>query len=295
MDKVKDNYQSGLVSVVIPTCNRGELFYKAIESVLGQTYPQVEIIVIDDNSDSPPALEQYQAQPMPIIYHKNDSNLGGAISRNIGAALGHGEFVCFLDDDDVYLENKLALLVAELEQDAGIDAVFGKIVKLSDPKREYAIDFVDSKSILNSLESIKYLHTNTSLIRHTVFDRIRFDEALAKFQDTQLHIELVQKCRCKYLDIPVALWNDNHGSGQITDMKNAAQHVRSIDNYTKLKNNLYQRDSISWLQYQKMAFNLSKMKVKYALNFGRSQDLQLNLFETNVLSLLKFRRALFCK
>ena len=295
MDKVKANYQSGLVSVVIPTCNRGELFYKAIESVLGQTYDQVEIIVIDDNSDAPPALAQYQEHAVPIIYHKNETNLGGAISRNIGADLGQGEFVCFLDDDDAYLEDKLSLLVAELNRDKSIDAAFGKIVKLSDPNREFAIDFVDQNNIINSLESIKYLHTNTSLIRHTVFDRIRFDEALAKFQDTQLHIELVQKCRCKYLDIPVALWNDNHGSGQITDMKNAAQHLRSIENYTKLQNNLYQRESISWLQYRKMAFNLSKMKVKYYLNFGQSQNLKLNLFETNVLSLLKIRRALFCK
>lgn len=289
-----ERYNQGLVSVVIPTCNRGELFYKAIESVLNQTYKNIEIIVIDDNSDNPLQLEQYESHPVNIIYHKNGENLGGAISRNKGASLGRGEFVCFLDDDDTYLPHKLERLVSELDADKSLDAIFGRVIRASNPQRQTDLSFTDKNGIISSLKSISYLHTNTSLIRHESFDRIKFDEELGKFQDTQLHIELVNKCKCKYIDENVATWLDNHGNGQITDMKDINQYYRSIDNFSKLKENLRRRNSISYFEYKKMAFDLSKMKVKCCLKFYNN-NVELNLFEKNVLSVVRFRRSLFCR
>ncbi|WP_413691537.1 glycosyltransferase family 2 protein [Psychromonas sp. KJ10-2] len=124
-----------LVSIILPTHNRGELFVKAINSVLNQTYQNIEIIIIDDFSLNPPNLKCFQTS-IPIIYHRNNKNLGGAKSRNIGFDLSNGQYICFLDDDDTYISNKIEVLLNELEKDYSVGAVFGKVIKSSLPSRE---------------------------------------------------------------------------------------------------------------------------------------------------------------
>jgi glycosyltransferase involved in cell wall biosynthesis len=93
------------VSVVIPTYNRSELVVQAIESVLAQTYTDFEIIVADDGStdDTAARIQPYLDR---IIYAKQ-RNRGVAAARNTGIRLAKGEFVCFLDSDDLWEPAKL--------------------------------------------------------------------------------------------------------------------------------------------------------------------------------------------
>lgn len=100
--------QPGLVSVVIPTYNRAGTIRTAIDSVLAQTYPHTEIIVVDDGStdETYQLLKTYQ-QERKIIY-LTQGNSGPAAARNHGIKMAHGEFVAFLDADDHWLPEKLA-------------------------------------------------------------------------------------------------------------------------------------------------------------------------------------------
>ena len=101
------------VSVIIPTYKRSEFLARAIESVLNQTYKNIEIIVIDDNyPDSNYRIQTEESlieyiEKKSIIYHKNKTNLGGALARNEGINIASGYYVAFLDDDDIYEENKI--------------------------------------------------------------------------------------------------------------------------------------------------------------------------------------------
>ena len=105
--------QNILVSVVIPTYSRNDTLCKAIDSVLGQTYQNLEIIVIDDNpadSDWRKSTEKLMlkyADDQRIRYIKNKQNLGGAGARNEGIIAANGEYIAFLDDDDVYFDRKI--------------------------------------------------------------------------------------------------------------------------------------------------------------------------------------------
>lgn len=114
---------SGLVSVIIPTYNRAQLVCRAINSVRSQTYQNWEILVVDDGSrdDTPVAIaRQFGSDPrVRYVYQVN----GGVCSaRNNGLARASGDFVAFLDSDDLWEPWKLELQVACLERfpDAGM-------------------------------------------------------------------------------------------------------------------------------------------------------------------------------
>src|SRR5690625_3018032 len=95
------------ISVIIPTHNRVGLLKRAIESVLNQTRKPEEVIVVDDLNDvaTKELCEQYFSSG--VIYIPNIKGRGASSSRNLGASKAKSEFVAFLDDDDIWLPEKL--------------------------------------------------------------------------------------------------------------------------------------------------------------------------------------------
>lgn len=102
-----------MYSVIIPTYNRCQLLSEAIDSVVLQEYPDIEIIVVDDGSND--ATAQMLAQNHPYVRYFYQKNQGPAAARNKGIAESGGEIIAFLDSDDVWLENKIALELALLQ------------------------------------------------------------------------------------------------------------------------------------------------------------------------------------
>ncbi|HCA58980.1 MAG TPA: hypothetical protein DEP46_13490, partial [Blastocatellia bacterium] len=94
-----------LVSAIIPNYNYARYVGEAVESALGQTYPNIEVIVVDDGStdNSLEVLEQYRDR-IKIIAQKNS---GVCVARNRGVAESEGEYIAFLDADDVWLPEKI--------------------------------------------------------------------------------------------------------------------------------------------------------------------------------------------
>lgn len=108
-----------LVSAIIITHNRLALLRRAIDSVLSQTYENIECIVVDDNSED--GTQEYCSQHAGIRYirvDKADSH-GGNHARNIGIRAARGKYVAFLDDDDMWLPEKTALQVKVSEEEGG--------------------------------------------------------------------------------------------------------------------------------------------------------------------------------
>lgn len=104
-----------LVSIVITTYKRKDELKKAICSVLAQTYNNIEVIVIDDNADTSisHAVQEIVQDfgDSRVSYWKNEHNLGGALSRNVGLKFSKGKYIAFLDDDDEYMPDKIELQV----------------------------------------------------------------------------------------------------------------------------------------------------------------------------------------
>lgn len=114
----------GLVSTVIPVFNRGEMLCEAVASVLAQTWRPIEILIVDDGStDNTVAVaEQLAAKNPDIIRVLSQANAGPGAARQLGLEASNGEFVQFLDSDDLLMPGKFALQVQALrgDREAGI-------------------------------------------------------------------------------------------------------------------------------------------------------------------------------
>lgn len=106
------------VSVIIPFYKGLDWLFEAVDSVLNQTYVNIEIIVINDGSseDITPFLEKYGDR---VLYHYQE-NQGAAVARNLGMSLASGDYIAFEDSDDIWLPTKLEKQISSME-DNGFD------------------------------------------------------------------------------------------------------------------------------------------------------------------------------
>ena len=111
-----------LVTVVIPTYNQASYLREAIDSVLAQTYPAIEVIVVDDGStDETAAVLRSYGERIRAIHQENH---GAAHALNRGIREATGEFVCWLSSDDAFLPDKVALQVDAFAADPGLGLCF---------------------------------------------------------------------------------------------------------------------------------------------------------------------------
>lgn len=100
-----------MVSIILPTYRQKELMKKAVNSVLSQSYRNIELIIVDDNYDSFLKSENEEffnnLKDKRVVYVQNERNLGSARSRNKGINIAKGDYITFLDDDDLYSYEKV--------------------------------------------------------------------------------------------------------------------------------------------------------------------------------------------
>ena len=123
-----------LVSIIIDNYNYGRYLKSAIDSALEQTYPNTEIIVVDDGStdDSQEIIKGYQEKIKPIL----KSNGGQASAFNAGFAASRGDIICFLDSDDTYLPFKVAEVVKAFTTFNNVDWVFHPLLSVATDELE---------------------------------------------------------------------------------------------------------------------------------------------------------------
>lgn len=119
-----------LVSVVIPTYKRADGLLRCVNSVLSQTYSNIEIVVVDDN-DPDTEWRRKTAELMnafvneeKVKYIQHKKNINGSAARNTGIKKSSGAYVCFLDDDDFYYKDKIKKQIEFLMSHSQYDACF---------------------------------------------------------------------------------------------------------------------------------------------------------------------------
>lgn len=115
-----------LLSVIIPVFNGEKLLSDAIESILSQGYPNLEIIVIDDGSTDN-TKEVAMSFKEEVCYH-SQKNQGPAVARNTGIKKSKGQIIGFLDADDVWSEGRVELLMGKFQEDSNLQIVMGHTI-----------------------------------------------------------------------------------------------------------------------------------------------------------------------
>lgn len=187
-----------LVSVIIPNYNYERYLREAIDSALGQTYPNIEIIVVDDGStdDSRQIIESYGREIRAVF----QQNQGVSAARNSGVVQSKGEFVAFLDADDIWLPEKIESQVARFEQDRDLGLVHVWIVDVDadtceiEPHLDGKEGWVAEALLLG--EPVIYGGGSGFLVRRTVLDDVGvFDTNLSTSADWDIFVRIAIKYR----------------------------------------------------------------------------------------------------
>jgi glycosyltransferase involved in cell wall biosynthesis len=182
-----------LVSVIIPTHNRANMLLRAINSVLAQSYPNLEIIVIADSctDDTLSQISNLQKQHVIHLFSFNQK-LGGAMARNIGIDKSTGTFISFLDDDDYWRSNKIEMQLNFLLNNPQCDLVFCDYTRFSGElqdiiKLKQTVDLKDLL-VINYISSFSFV-----MVRKNILDGIRINKQLKSCQDWDLWIKVLQR------------------------------------------------------------------------------------------------------
>lgn len=186
--------QPGLVSVVIPCYNQAAYLGSAIESALEQSYPSVEVLVVDDGSTDGPAAV---AGRYPAVRYLCQANAGPAAARNAGLRDCAGEYVVFLDADDVLLPDALWIGVGRLRECPACAFVAGRFryVKADgSPSAEQPPPFVERDHYRELLQkNFVAMHATVLYRRAAVTEVGGFDPALRGCEDYDLMLRVARR------------------------------------------------------------------------------------------------------
>jgi len=232
--------QEGLVSVIIPTYNRAVRCKRAVESVIKQSYKNIEILVIDDGStDNTKELLDGIDERLIYIYQKNS---GVSAARNTGIRTANGEFIAFLDSDDIWLPWKIELQVNILNTEKNIGMIWSDMSAVNEEGKllheKYltimysAYKYFDRDKCFDYIRKIKnywnhaptflrntnvyigyiypwmfmgnLVHTSTVLTRRNRAEEVGFfnEELIKSGEDYEYHFRTCKKGIVAYIDVP---------------------------------------------------------------------------------------------
>ena len=235
------------VSIILPTYNRAGIIKKSNKSKLVQTYPNLDLIIVDDksNDDTPEVINAIE-DPR-IKYIKLEKNIGGAGARNVGIQESNYEYVAFQDSDDIWYPNKLELQMKELSELTDKYAMV-----YCSFKRDYgSVSIIPSNKIKKTSGSVysqllrgNFISTQTILCKKEVLNKVKcFDEKLPAAQDWDLVLRIAKHYKIKHINkilVELRISNDS-----IT--KNKKNHFIAIQIiFNKIKDDLSYIELVRW-------------------------------------------------
>ena len=232
--------KESLVSVIIPTYKTNRSLKRAIESTLNQSYSNIEVIVVDDNDPN----SEYRKVSRDIVsnykkirYIQHENNYNGAKARNTGFKYSKGDLICFLDDDDLFIETKIEDQVAFLQTNKEYEGVYSwryakhsnKIVKYS-KTGDLTHDILKLKS---------RARTSTLMITRFAFEEIDgFDESFQRHQDLEFMIRFCQHHKLGVVEKPLVKVFNNDVVNTLSGKKLEALKVQFLSKFDSIINEI---------------------------------------------------------
>jgi glycosyltransferase involved in cell wall biosynthesis len=234
------------VSVVLPTYNREAVVGRAIESVLNQTFRDLELIVVDDGSrdGTVDAVSRVEDPRLRLIQH--ETNRGGNAARNTGAEAASAPLLAFQDSDDFWLPRKLEAQLQSLGTDSEAGACYcGMITYGCDPNNRIGsrvCRYVPARAVpqpggdlSRAVLDASFISTQTFLVETQVFRAAGgFDNGLAALQDWDLVIRVAQRAKIAFLEEPLVLAYVSEDSVSSQGVKKAMARIAVVEKHQEL-------------------------------------------------------------
>ena len=252
------------VSVIVPTHNRPHFLGRTISSLLAQTYPNVEIVVVDDNVSGSPsradteALMQKYASHSNIVYIQNEKPLGGGPSRNAGIEAASGDYVTFLDDDDVYLPEKIDtqlsfMLKNDLDlsfTDVFIHSADGKLIEY---RRHTYVDDCSCDALFRQHIIHSLCPTSTYMVKRSFIREMGGFRSVPMGQDFMLMWDLLEHgARTGYLPVSYII-QYIHSEERISVGKNKINGEKALYELKKTKIELLSPEERRYVHFRHCA------------------------------------------
>ncbi len=200
------------VSAVITAYNYAPFLREAIDSAIGQTYPAMEVIVVDDGStdDTPAILREYGAR----IRSGRIPNSGQAKAKNVGASLATGALIAFLDADDIWTKDKIEKQAA-LFADTAVGVVYSRRFWMRENGQVTGADTrpMHRGSILQEIFISNFICFSSAVIRREVWEKLGpMDERLSMGIDYDLWLRCAPHVRFDYSDDPLVYYRTGHAN-----------------------------------------------------------------------------------
>lgn len=273
------------VSVIIPTYRRPLFLKRAIESVLNSTYKDIELIVVDDNNDGDAYRQETERLMQEMLkidqrvrYLKHNVNKNGSAARNTGIRNSTGEYIMFLDDDDVFLPEKIEKQVEFMENhDDEWGASYTQYLDVyQNGKIRKGLERASGNMLVNELARNFFVHAGSNLmVRRKVVEAVGgFDESFQKNQDIEFLVKILRTHKIGYVDC-VGL--------------KVYLHPRTIDDYNEITEQFIRTFSVdigalsenekrkvyTMLGLQLIRYNVGKKKMKEAFEIKKRYAVKL--------------------
>jgi len=202
-----------MLSVIIPAYNRARVLPKAVQSVFDQGYDDLEVIVVDDASQDETESVMAEIKDPRVVYIRHPRNQGGAAARNTGIERARGEFIAFLDSDDLWLPGKLHKqmdLFRKLDDSYGV-VYSGLNVIFEETGDSEIVPALRRGSFLNELLIANSIRTLSSVVvkRRSLQAVGGLDARLRSCQDWDLYIRLMKICKFDCIEEPLVTYYVN--------------------------------------------------------------------------------------
>jgi len=231
-----------LVSVVIPTYNRAGLLSRAVESVLNQTYPNFELIVMDDCSTDGTESVVKGFQDYRIRYIRHKKNQGAPIARNNGIKAAKGEYIAFQDSDDEWLPTKLEKEVNAFNSaPSDLGVVYTSFWLVDNDKKTLVpsshVKQTEGK-IHDVLLEMNFVSLSSAIVKNECFTKVGMFENIPRFQDWELWLRISKHYRFKHLREPlVKVYRQSDSISRNTDFLISARKYILSKYYDELSKN----------------------------------------------------------
>ena len=265
---------NSLVSVIIPTYKRSNYILRAINSILNQTYKNIEIIVIDDNEvdDEFSKITQNILKKLidskQIIYIKHTTNKGISAARNTGIKMASGDYIAFLDDDDEFVPNKTELqlkIFNNSENDVGL--VYGAYLQIDDDNLDKELIVLPKiKNDVHSILGLNHIGPPSMVMctKLAVKKTGEFDELLNHKEDIDYYFRLSEYYRVSYTKEVIMRYHVHSGAASRNDAERLTMMLRYLN---KHKQKMIE-PKIRWSELQERLGELYRLnnKKKEAFN-----------------------------
>lgn len=232
---------AGLVSVIIPTYNRIVKLPATINSILNQTYPELEVIVISDGFDRKTREVIESFRDRRIKYYEVKHSGRPAVPRNLGIRHALGGYIAFCDDDDLWLPEKVRLQMETFNNDIDVGLVYTKVLLKKEDNQERIMPRKNKAGFIfkELFLSNNFIANSTVLIKRLAIDDVGFLDEDIRFkaaEDFDLWLRIARKYKVGFVNKPLVIHlesDDNISKGILSKIR---KHYLVIRKHYKNKN-----------------------------------------------------------